>query len=67
MADYYPRPSAIDMGNGNLDGFQNAQPPQVRASGEKITKDGQSLINANAPGMMNENRFTSLKPSKQSK
>lgn len=67
MADsYFPRPSQPDMSNP-LVGFQNAQPPQVRASGDKTPKDGQSLLNAKAPGKLNENRFTSLEPGKQSK
>jgi hypothetical protein len=45
-----------------LQGFQNAQPPQTQATGEKRIVDGQSLLNAKAAGKLNENRFTSLKP-----
>lgn len=68
MADqYYPRPSSTNMGDGNLTGFTAAQAPQVRAYGDKSPKDGQSLLNANAPGKLNENRFTSLKPSHKTK
>lgn len=63
----YPGPSSTDMGNGNLQGFQNSQPTQTRATGSKQTINGQSLLNANAPGKLNENRFTSLEPGKQTK
>lgn len=66
MADQFPGPSPVSFSDP-LTGFQNIQPPQVRATGDKTPKDAQALLNAHAPGMLNENRFTSLKPSKQSK
>ena len=56
----------MDM-NNPLQGFQNPQPTQVRATGAKQIISGQSLLNANAPGKLNENRFSSLKPSRNDK
>lgn len=66
MSEYYPGPSSTNM-TDNLQGFQNIQPPQVKASGSKQTINGQSLLNAKAPGKLNENRFSSLKPSRNDK
>lgn len=66
MAEFHYTPTPTDYGDGNMGSINKLQPPQVRAYGKKI-QDGQGLLNAKAPGKMNENRFTSLKPSRQSK
>lgn len=64
----YPSPSPTDKGDGNLQGFTaNLAPQSPDKPGGSQVVDGQSLIDAHAPGKMNENRFTSLKPSPQAK
>jgi hypothetical protein len=63
----YPRPSAINEGDGNLKGFTAEQPDKAPAAYGKTIIDGQSLLNAKLPGKMNENRFTSLKPRRNDK
>lgn len=62
----YPRPSQTDMGDGNETGFTAEQPP-VQQNGKSEIRDGQPLLDANAVGKLNENRFTSLKPSPKTK
>jgi hypothetical protein len=67
MAQYPDNPTS-DTNNGDpLTGYQHPQPDQTQATGKKQIIDGQALLNAKAPGKLNENRFTSLEPSKQSK
>lgn len=64
----YPDNEIADTNKGEpLTGYQHQQPDQTQATGKKQIIDGQSLLKARAPGMLNENRFTSLKPSRQSK
>jgi hypothetical protein len=64
----YPDNEIADTNKGEpLTGYQHQQPDQTMATGKKQIIDGQALINQNAPGKLNENRFTSLEPSKQSK
>lgn len=61
----YPRPSNTDMGDGNATGFTAPSAPQASpATGRQII-DGQALLNARAPGKLNENRSTSLRPRKK--
>jgi hypothetical protein len=66
MATNFPRRSDPNMADpyGTI---QYPQPPQVQAYGTKETRDGQALLKANAPGKLNENRFSSLKPSRNDK
>lgn len=59
MADY-PRPSKVDMKEGNLEGFTAAQPPTIDVTKPYILS-GADLLKRHAPGKMNENRRQSLK------
>lgn len=63
---YFPDKSTPDMSNpyGTI---QYPQPAQTKATGNKQTINGQDLLNAKAPGKMNENRFSSLKPRRNDK
>jgi len=67
MAEFHYQPTSSDRGDGNLGSINKDQPPQVRPMNAMKPIDGQSLLNAKAPGKMNENRFTSLKPSRNDK
>lgn len=67
MAQYPDNPVTDTNGGAPLTGYEHLQPDQTRATGKKQIIDGQTLLNAKAPGKLNENRFTSLEPSKQSK
>ena len=62
----YPRPSAVNYGEGNLKGF-TAEQPATHPNGKPEIRDGKSLLKANAPGKLNENRSTSLRPSHKTK
>jgi hypothetical protein len=62
----YPRPSATNYGSGNLQGF-TAEQPSKQTNGKSEIRDGQPLLNARKPGKLNENRFSSLKPSRNDK
>lgn len=67
MAEFHYNATPTDRGDGNLGSIIKAQPPQVRPSNAMAPINGQSLLNAKAPGKMNENRFSSLKPKSQTK
>lgn len=60
----FPRPSKTDMGDGNETGF-TAEQPDKHDNGKPEIRDGQPLLNAKAPGKLNENRSTSLRPRKK--
>lgn len=63
----FPRPSKVNM-DDPLVGFtaEQASVSSDKPGGSKVI-DGKSLLDAKAPGKLNENRFTSLKPRRNDK
>jgi len=66
MAEFHYEPTPNNMSD-NMGSINKVQPPKVYPNGAIKPVDGQSLLNAKAPGKLNENRFSSLKPSRNDK